>query len=315
MNYQVCKENYLGLHRGDFPLFFSCLIFVACSIVSCQQDESVTKQAPPPAPTPTPPKVKVEGVDYFLPRIDLKNWKVTLPIGNPTEVSPPEILSYATSSLLRPFMYNDSTDGGLVFYAYPGSTTTNTVYSRTELREQLQPGSNSVNWTFLKGGAMTGTLSVTDVSKDASGKFHKVIVMQIHGILTEEQRALIGASGTDAPPVLKISWESGKVKVHTKELINFDAPSVDILKKASWADGIKHTFAQAVEGAKFTLKITASDGKLVVTLNDAETFVYENDHMKKWSVFNNYFKAGNYLLTTDGGAHAKVKYYTLAVSH
>ncbi|MEP1778265.1 hypothetical protein, partial [Reichenbachiella sp.] len=53
----------------------------------------------------------VEGVDYFLPNIDLNNWKVTLPIGNPTEVKPPEILNYATNETLLPFMYNDSTDG------------------------------------------------------------------------------------------------------------------------------------------------------------------------------------------------------------
>ena len=36
---------------------------------------------------------------YLLPDIDLTNWKVTLPIGNPTSVTPPEILDYATNVL------------------------------------------------------------------------------------------------------------------------------------------------------------------------------------------------------------------------
>jgi len=82
----------------------------------------------------------VEGVDYFLPHIDLKNWKVTLPIGDgsPIEVKPPEILNYATNPELKDFMYNDSTDGSLVFYTYPGgATTTNSSYPRTELRELM----------------------------------------------------------------------------------------------------------------------------------------------------------------------------------
>ena len=36
--------------------------------------------------------------DYKLPNIDLNNWKVTLPIGNPTEVKPPAILDYANNA-------------------------------------------------------------------------------------------------------------------------------------------------------------------------------------------------------------------------
>lgn len=75
----------------------------------------------------------VEGIDYFLPQINLNNWKVTLPIGNPTEVHPPEILNYAINETLRPFFYNDSTDGSLVFYTYPGASTTNSSISNTNI--------------------------------------------------------------------------------------------------------------------------------------------------------------------------------------
>ena len=69
--------------------------------------------------------------NYNLPNIDLSHWKVTLPIGNPTEVMPPEILKYATNETLKPFFYNDSIKGALVFYTYPNATTTNSTYSRT----------------------------------------------------------------------------------------------------------------------------------------------------------------------------------------
>ncbi|MBP9600186.1 MAG: polysaccharide lyase family 7 protein, partial [Lutibacter sp.] len=85
----------------------------------------------------------INPLTYKLPTINLSNWKVTLPIGSPTEVLPPAILNYGTNAILKPFFYNDSIKGAVVFYTYPGATTTNTSYSRTELREQMVPGSNS----------------------------------------------------------------------------------------------------------------------------------------------------------------------------
>ena len=136
-----------------------------------------------------------------LPDIDLSNWKVTTPVGEPTEVEPPEILDYANNELLKKYMYNDSTRGALVFYAMPGQTTANTKYSRCELREQMVPGENNVNWTFAQGGKLKGRLAVDEVSRDKNGKYHKVIIMQIHGRLTNEQRDLIGQKDNNAPPV------------------------------------------------------------------------------------------------------------------
>jgi len=132
---------------------------------------------------------------YKLPEIDLSNWKVTIPAGDgkPISVGPPEISNYATNEDLKPYMYNDSIKGSLVFYAYPSnSTTANSKYSRSELREQMVPGDNNVNWTFKQGGQMKGKLRVSEVSKDNDGKYHRVIIMQIHGRLTDEQRDLIG---------------------------------------------------------------------------------------------------------------------------
>ena len=52
-----------------------------------------------------------------------------------------------------------------------------------------------------------------------------------------------------------------------------------------------------------------------VILNDKESVVYDDIHIQKWNVFENYFKAGNYLVTTDEGAFARLKYYELEISH
>lgn len=66
---------------------------------------------------------------------------------------------------------------------------------------------------------------------------------------------------------------------------------------------------------RFELEVIASEGKMSVTLNNNESMVFEDIHMERWGVFENYFKAGNHLGTRDKGAFAKVKYYTLSVSH
>jgi hypothetical protein len=257
---------------------------------------------------------KVEGVDYFLPNIDLNNWKVTLPIGKPSEIEPPEILDYANIDKLEEFMYNDSIDGSLVFYTYPGASTANSSYSRTELREQMVPGSNTTNWTFAEGGRMKGTLKMDEISSDNNGKNHRAIIMQIHGRLTNEQRELIGEDDNNAPPILKIYWAHGKVRVIRKVLKDVDVSDVDILKTSAWKDEAQY-LGDKVGFEKFTLEIKVSDGRLEVIVNDKDSIVYDDIHVKKWGVFENYFKAGNYLASKDKDAYAKVKYYDLEVFH
>ena len=256
---------------------------------------------------------------YKLPKIDLSHWKVTTPAGNgkkPQEVEPPAIFDYATNKDLLPYMYNDSVRGALVFYAYPSkATTANTKYSRSELREQMEPGENNVNWTFKQGGIMKGKLAVEDISRDKNGKYHKVIIMQIHGRLTNEQRDLIGQKDNNAPPMLKIYWKDGKVRVKTKVLKNLNATQTEMLHEDAWGDDKGFTFKQKVGFKKFRLEVRISEGKMTIVLNNNEFKTYENIHMKKWGIFENYFKAGNYFQSRDEGSFAKVRYYTLEVTH
>ncbi len=308
-SYKIRNHSGLGIFLGGFtPLLFVVMVGFGCSVKS-EINPAPEKEEEEPVDQ------KVEGVDYFLPHIDLNNWKVTLPIGNPSEVEPPEILDYGNLTSLKDYMYNDSLDGSLVFYTYPGASTRNSSYSRTELREQMNPGSNSTNWTFAQGGRMKGTLSVPEISKDSEDKFHRVIIMQIHGRLTNTQRDLIGENDNNAPPVLKIYWVNGRVRVKTKELKDLNASATEILYTSAWTDDDGHYFSEEVGHDKFTLEVKVSEGKMEVILNDTESIVYDGIHMEKWGVFENYFKAGNYLATTDEGAFSKVKYYDLEISH
>jgi hypothetical protein len=291
----MIKKINLGLKSGVFLALF--MIFSSLN-VTCQ--EIIKKE---------------ECAEYKLPNIDLNHWKVTLPIGKPINVSPPEILKYATNEILKPFFYNDSINGALVFYAYPNSSTANSSYSRTELREQMIAGSDRTNWTFAQGGSMKGTLSVGAVSKDTKGKNHRTIIMQIHGRLTNEQRDLIGAKDNNAPPMLKIYWTNGKVRVKTKVLKDLNSTDKEMLFPKAWGDDQGYTFSEYVGFEKFTLEIKVSEGYMEVILNNKDSVVFNNIHMQKWGIFENYFKAGNYLTTLDKEAYAEVKYYELEVAH
>lgn len=251
--------------------------------------------------------------------IDLTNWKITLPItkenGKLVELESPEIQKFEDNEIVKPFFYRDPVDNAIVFKAYPAQTTRNTKYSRTELREQMEPGSNKVNWTFEQGGRMRGTLSVPEVTQKTNGDYHRVIIMQIHGRLTNEQRDLIGEDDNNAPPILKIYWDEGKIRVKTKVLKDVKATDEEILHEKAWGDDKGRNFKEIVGNDKFTLEVNVSKGLMTVTMNDEETFVYDGVDMERWGVFENYFKAGNYFQSRDAGSYGVVKYYDLEVTH
>ena len=298
--------------------FLAVLIFVLFSLQSVAVFSQDTQQGVDHAKNVAGKKKKKK--KYRLPKVDLSHWYVTIPAGEgkggAIRVEPPAILDYANNEVLKPYMYNDSTSGALVFHAYPtDATTPNSKYSRSELREQMEPGNNNVNWTFAQGGYLKAKMAMNEVSKGKDGKYHKVIIAQIHGRLSDEQRDLIGQKDNNAPPILKIYWDKGKIRVKTKELKFKGVDNKGILFKEAWTDDKGRNFEEEVGFKKFTLEIEVTDGKMVVSLNKNEFFVYDNPSIKRWGIFENYFKVGTYFQTRDEGAFAKVNLYELEVSH
>ncbi|MEL0225575.1 MAG: polysaccharide lyase family 7 protein [Flavobacteriaceae bacterium] len=254
------------------------------------------------------------------PKIDLSHWKVTLPVtndqGKPYEIEPPEILDYATNEMAKPYMYLDDRKGAIVFHAMPtASKTANTKYTRSELREQMVPGDNNTNWTFEDGAYMKGRIAMEASSKDDNGKYHRTIIMQIHGRLTNEQRDLIGQKDNNAPPILKIYWDNGKIRVKTKVLKNINATDEELLHEDAWDNDPGFNFEQKVDFNAFSLEVKVSKGKMVIILNGTEYKVYKGIHMERWGIFENYFKAGNYFQSRDEGSFSKVRFYQLEVKH
>jgi len=286
------------------------ILFISVNAASQEKRSSVTETDNKIEKSNKKKKKKVK-----LPDIDLSHWSVTIPEGKPTVVEPPEILDYANNETLKKFMYNDSVRGALVFYAVPNASTPNSKYSRSELREQMVPGDNNVNWTFEQGGTMKGRLVMSEVSRDKNGKYHKVMVMQIHGRLTDEQRDLIGQKDNNAPPILKIYWDNGKVRIKTKILKDTGASDIAILDKDAWGDDNGYNFKEEVGFKPFEIEVRVSKGKMVIVLNGSEFKTYKGVSINRWGIFENYFKAGNYFQSRDKGAYARVKYFELNATH
>ena len=301
-------------------LVFMLILFLSVNVTSQNKKSNVTESDNKIEKQDKKKKKKKKKKKIKLPNIDLSHWKVTLPVANekgkPVEIAPPEILDFANIEVAKPYMYIDSTKGAIVFHAMPtDSKTRNTKYTRSELREQMEPGNNNANWTFADGAYMKGKLAMEATTRGSDGKYHRTIIMQIHGRLTNEQRDLIGEDDNNAPPILKIYWDQGKVRIKTKVLKNLSATNEELLHEDAWGNDEGFNFEEEVGFGKFTLEVKVSEGKMVIILNETEYKVYKGIHMKKWGIFENYFKAGNYFQSRDEGSFSKVRFYELEVSH
>lgn len=263
-----------------------------------------------------------ENQDHFA-HIDFSNWKITLPVdennnGSPDEYQPSSLVAgaYRTNAHIKPFMYDDTEDSSIVFYTFPRSSTTNSSYSRTELRELINPSNARINWTLTQGGEMKGRLKLDSISLDqlSNMEYHKTIVMQIHGIISISDMDTYGFTSNNGPPLIKIYWKDGYLWCHKKSLVDEATQGLDLLEVSTriWTD-IKDNMGY-VGFEPFDFRITASEGKIEVQLNDNSPIVYEDISLAKWP-FENYFKAGNYLGSTAEGAFSYVKYYQLEVTH
>lgn len=79
--------------------------------------------------------------------IDLRNWKLTLPVNNAQEVKPPALKSYESGYFNHP-----PTCTSVVFKTpVGGATTPGSSYPRTELREMASNGTKLASWSGTSG--------------------------------------------------------------------------------------------------------------------------------------------------------------------
>ncbi|MFE6774719.1 polysaccharide lyase family 7 protein [Streptomyces sp. NPDC057702] len=110
--------------------------------------------------------------------LDLRNWKLTLPIGkdeHPTEITQPKLATYSND----PY-FTVAADGTGVQFRAPvnGVTTGGSKNPRSELREMKNGGKDKASWSAKSG---THTLTVREAFTHLPKKRPYVVGAQIHG--------------------------------------------------------------------------------------------------------------------------------------
>lgn len=254
---------------------------------------------------------------------DLTKWKITLPDAS-------EIPAGALAGGYEhpDWFYTDPVTGGMVFTSPNiGETTTNSTYTRSELREMLNPSTNSAsswanNWVTStsspsiksQAGGVDGTMKATlrvdrvSVSGNEADKIGRVVVGQIHGPSTEPIRLYYHKRPSDS---------RGAVYFGTDDLNNNNTwvnmlggpnqlnPISGIALGQTWSYEIK------VTGLLMTVKVIPEGGS-ATTVTHTLPSGYTDQYL--------YFKAGVYNqnksdTTSDQSDHVKATFFSLTHMH
>ncbi|MBY0160945.1 polysaccharide lyase family 7 protein [Paenibacillus lautus] len=254
---------------------------------------------------------------------DLTKWKITLPDASEIPAS-----ALAGGYEHPDWFYTDPVTGGMVFTSPNiGETTTNSTYTRSELREMLNPSTNSAsswanNWVTStsspsiksQAGGVDGTMKATlrvdrvSVSGNEADKIGRVVVGQIHGPSTEPIRLYYHKRPSDS---------RGAVYFGTDDLDNNNTwvnilggpnqlnPVNGIALGQTWRYEIK------VTGLLMTVKVIPEGGS-ATTVNHTLPSGYNDKYL--------YFKAGVYNqnksdTTSDQSDHVKATFFSLTHMH
>jgi len=245
------------------------------------------------------------------PKIDLTPWKLNIPEGAVTSFTGEKLFGYSEDIDIRDFMYNDLDDRSLVFYVSSAIKAKKSM-AKTELKEQNSFGVDA-GWTFEQGASLETTLKIDAVSK-IDNNYSRVVFAQIGSKLRQGQQNLVGAKYRYFPPILKVYWDNGYIKLRSKRLVKESISGTDLLRVDSWIDDDGFTFKKQVGYDKFTLEIVVKEDKMEVIL-DGEKKVYSGDNYKKLGMFDNHFSVGCDPQGAEAGTTAKVKFYALEISH
>ncbi|WP_248927858.1 polysaccharide lyase family 7 protein [Paenibacillus hamazuiensis] len=252
---------------------------------------------------------------------DLTKWKITLP--DASEVQP----SALSSGYTHPdWFYTDPVTGGMVFVSPNiGDTTSNSSYTRSELREMLNPsaGTKSLGNNFVTStsssasqsqaggvdGTMKATLRVDRVSTTGdSSKVGRVVVGQIHGPDTEVIRLYYHKRPSDS---------KGAIYFGTDDLSNNNT-YVNIIGGPSSLNpsngielGQKWSYEIKLAGLQLTVTITPEGGSPTTV-----TYTIPSGYNDKYL----YYKAGVYNqnntdTSSDQSDHVKATFFSLTHTH
>ncbi|MBU2994833.1 polysaccharide lyase family 7 protein [Cellulophaga baltica] len=270
---------------------------------------------------------------------DLSTWKITLSSGEEKTVE-----QINDGFELEDQFYTGS-DGGMVFKNYPkgAGTTTNSTYSRVELREMLRgtnddistQGINGNNWVFSSSsssnqskaggvdGVMEATLTVNRVTttSESTSQLGRVIIGQIHASDNEPIRLYYHKQPGHSKGAIYFAHDPNDGDEVFENLLGDDyveetgSGAGDYTGAGSPSDGIElgEVFSYKIEVVGNTMYVyiyNESGSTLASTTFDMNDSGLEDDYM--------YFKAGLYSANktvTSSSDYEQVTFYRLETSH
>lgn len=315
------KAKRKDLTKGNFgePAVYPCQTGVTCDL---------TKALPVPT-VPATPKAGQAPSENF----DLTQWYLSQPFDHDKNGKPDDVDEWdLANGYQHPELFYTAEDGGMVFKSYVkgARTSKNTKYARTELREMLRRGDESIprqgvnanNWVFssspvedLKAaGAVDGVLEAT-LKIDhttTTGQVHEVgrfIIGQIHDKDDEPIRLYYRKLPDHATGTVYFAHEN--TNKGTDEYFNLVGDMTGEIGDKGIALGEVFSYKIDVKGNTMTVTLMREGHGDVVQVVDMSDSGYDQGGRYM------YFKAGVYNQNTNGEMddYVQATFYKLKATH
>lgn len=315
------KEARKDLRKGNFgaEAVYPCETSVKCD----------TRSALPTPSIPDTPKAGNKPSENF----DLTYWYLSQPFDHDNNNRPDDVSEWnLANGYEHPDVFYTAEDGGLVFKTFIKGvrTSENTKYARTEMREMLRRGDESIstkgvnknNWVFSSApvedqkaaggvdGVLEATLKVDHTTTTGEpGEVGRFIIGQIHDKDDEPIRLYYRKLPNNDKGTVYFAHEN--TKEGTDKFYDLVGGMTGEIGDDGIALGEKFSYRIEVKGNTMTVTVSR-DGK-----PDAQQVVDMSESGYDVGGKYMYFKAGvyNQNITGDLDDYAQVTFYKLKASH